>query len=95
MRIERQSAAYFGEGIVIETDAEADFGEFGIVVALERVEVVGAAFCGAVSPPELVFEENCHLAHCRHPAHVLVSRYLKCRNQILLTVSAHLSDREL
>ena len=43
-------------GFLVEIDAEAYLGQLGIVVALERVEIVGTAFCGAVSTPEVVFK---------------------------------------
>ena len=82
--------------VFVEVNRQADFGQFGIVVAAESVEIVGRLFGGAVAAPQIVFKEDSHLLHHRLAVYgVALGGNLEGGNQVLLAVGAHLANREL
>ena len=66
-----------------------------IVVALERIEVIGAHLGRAVAAPEVVLKEYRHLLHHGGAAYVGRRSYLQCSYEVLLAVGSHLAYRQL
>ncbi len=83
------------KSLAVEMYAESYFGQRGIVVALECIEIVGATLGGAVSTPEIVLEKDRYLADGGNPGGIAVGSYLQGRDQVFLSVSTHFADREL
>lgn len=76
-------------------DAETDFCELRIVIALERIEVVGAHFGGAVASPEVVLEKYGHFLNHRGTVECGCGCNLEGGNQVFLTIGADFANREL
>ena len=96
VHLEGQAVVHAPEGVGAEMDGEADFGERGVIVALEGVEVVGAHLGGAVAAPEIVLKEDSHLLHHRFAVdRVDGSGDLEGCDEVFLAVGAHLADGEL
>ncbi len=70
-------------------------GQFGVVVALEGIEIVGALLGGAVATPQIVLEQDGHLLHHRITVEGGRGGYLQGGDEILLSVGAHLAYRQL
>ena len=79
----------------MELDSQSYRCQFRIIVASERVEVVGTHLRASISAPQIVLEEDCHLLHHSIASLIGSRSHLQGGDQVFLAIGAHLTDRKL
>ena len=81
--------------IFVELYVEPYLGQRRIVVALERVKIVGTHLRRAVAAPQVVLKKYCHFLHHRFAVDVGCRSNLQGGDEILLTIGANLANGQL
>ena len=80
-------------GCYVVIDVYAGFGEVGVVVAAEGLEMFGVGFRASVSSVEVLSEEDAHLWHHRASVLVLRCSQFDGSEEVLLSVCSQHSYR--
>ena len=76
-------------------DMHAGFGERGVVITVERREMLCVTLGGTVRAEELVLEIDGHFGHDGVAFFILRCRYLDSRQQVFLRIATQYAYRQL